>query len=77
MSDVRLMLQDHHWKRPADNRLFREAVFWLAQTGSPWRDLPVIFSKWNSAFVRFSRWSKDGVRDHLFAAMKSRISNTS
>lgn len=23
-----------------DNRKFVEAVFWIARTGSPWRDLP-------------------------------------
>ena len=53
----------------ADNRLFIEAVLWLARTGSPWRDLPGFFGNWNSVFVRFSRWSKDGVWDRLFAAM--------
>lgn len=84
MSAVRLILQDVQWDRMApylpgkpgdpgrsgaDNRLFVEAVLWLARTGSPWRDLPGIFGNWNSVFVRFSRWSKDGVWDRLFAAM--------
>jgi putative transposase len=53
----------------ADNRLFVEAVLWLARTGSPWRDLPDFFGNWNSVFVRFSRWSKDGVWDRLFTTM--------
>lgn len=84
MSGVRLILKDHQWERMeshlpgkrgdpgrtgADNRLFLEAVLWLARTGSPWRDLPDFFGNWNSAFVRFSRWSKGGVWDRLFAAM--------
>ena len=84
MSEVRLVLRDHQWERMAphlpgkpgdpgrsgaDNRLFVEAVLWLARTGSPWRDLPGSFGNWNSVFVRFSRWSKDGVWDRLFAAM--------
>ena len=31
----------------ADNRLFLNAVFWIAKTGAPWRDLPPRFGPWN------------------------------
>ena len=44
----------------ADNRMFIEAVLWIARTGSPWRDLPKEFGKWNSVFQRYRRWSKAG-----------------
>ncbi len=68
MSSVRLMLKDHQWERMqphlpgkpsdpgrtgADNRLFVEAILWLARTGMPWRDLPPCFGNWNSVFIRF------------------------
>lgn len=52
-----------------DNRLFVEAVLWMVQTGSPWRDMPGVFGKWYTAFARFSRWSRDGVWWALFAAL--------
>jgi transposase len=53
----------------ADNRLFVEAVLWIARTGSPWRDLPGEFGNWNSAYVRFARWSRAGVWQAVFAAL--------
>src|SRR5690242_21136891 len=44
-----------------DNRLFVNAVLWIAKTGAPWRDLPERFGNWNSVFQRFNRWCKTDV----------------
>ncbi len=52
-----------------DNRLFLEAVLWRVRTGSPWRDLPNEFGRWNSVFQRFRRWVRAGVFDRLFERM--------
>ena len=52
-----------------DNRLFVEAVLWIARTGSPWRDLPERFGKWNSVFQRFNRWCKRGVWQRVLEAL--------
>src|SRR5258707_3447897 len=80
----RLVLSDAQWAKmeplclgkPSDpgcsgkdNRLFVEAVLWIARTGSPWRDLPPSFGHWNSAFTRFRDWAKAGVFDRLFDAV--------
>jgi transposase len=82
--EIRLVLSDRQWKRieklcvgkqedpggtGADNRMFVEAVLWIARTGSPWRDLPAALGKWNSVFVRFNRWSEGGVWQRIFAAV--------
>ena len=57
--------------RPAaDNRLFVDAVLWIAKTGAPWRDLPERFGDWNKTFRRFSRWATRGVWKHVFEALQ-------
>ena len=49
-----------------DNRLFVEAVLWIARTGSPWRDLLEEYGHWHKVYVRFNRWSHKGVWDKVF-----------
>ena len=44
-----------------DNRLFFDALVYMAQVGCPWRDLPARFGKWNSVFKRYDRLVKSGV----------------
>ena len=73
---ARLNLRDDQWERiahllpgkpgdrgrtAADNRLFVEAVLWMARSGAPWRDLPETFGPWNSVYKRFARWQERGV----------------
>jgi transposase len=52
-----------------NNRMFIEAVLWIARTGSPWRDLPGSFGKWNTIFKRYSDWVKADVFKRLFEAL--------
>lgn len=51
-----------------DNRLFIDAVMYVAKTGIPWRDLPKSYGNWNSIFTRFNRWSRKGLWGLIFAA---------
>ncbi len=52
-----------------DNRLFVDAVLWIARTGAGWRDLPERFGEWNSTFQRFNRWAKSGVWAKVMEAL--------
>jgi transposase len=80
---IRTVLRDDQWRliepfcigKPGDPgrtggdaRWFLEAVFWIARTGSPWRDLPAEFGKWNTVFARFRYWLKLGVFKRIFDA---------
>jgi transposase len=53
-----------------DNRLFIDAVLWIAKTGAPWRDLPDRFGKWNSVWKRFDRWARKGVWRKVFETLQ-------
>lgn len=81
---ARLNLRDDQWERiehrlpgkpgdrgraAADNRLFVEAVLWMARSGAPWRDLPDEFGPWNSVYQRFARWQKRGVWERIFTEL--------
>ena len=49
-----------------DNRLFIDAVLWIAKTGAAWRDLPERFGNWNSVWKRFDRWAREGRWQQIF-----------
>lgn len=59
-----------HGKAAKDNRLFLDAVLWIARTGAPWRDLPERFGNWNSTWRRFDRWARKGVWRRVFEALQ-------
>ena len=52
-----------------DGRLFVEAALWIARTGSPWRDLPPLFGKWDRVFKRFRDWARADVFKRMFDAV--------
>lgn len=54
-----------------NNRLFLEAILWVARTGSPWRDLPGDFGNWNTVYSRYSDWIKAGVFQKIFEAVSN------
>jgi transposase len=59
-------------RRWRDHRLVIEAIAWKYRTGAPWRDLPVEFGPWQSAYTRFRRWSADGTWARLLTAVPAR-----
>lgn len=53
-----------------DNRLFVNAVLWIAKTGAQWRDLPERFGRWDSVQKRHDRWSAKGTWKRVFEALQ-------
>jgi putative transposase len=84
----RKLLRDDQWERikdilpgkdtdrgvtAKDNRLFVEAVLWIARTGSPWRDLDPALGNWHATYTRFSRWGKKGVWQRVIEAVSDNV----
>jgi transposase len=56
-------------RRPRDHRLVLDGVFWIARTGTAWRDLHSDFGPWNSVYRQFRRWTLAGIWDVMLEAM--------
>src|SRR5262245_6903569 len=48
------------------DRLFLEALLYLADSGCKWRQLPERFGAWDAVYNRFRRWLDAGVFQRLF-----------
>jgi transposase len=51
------------------DRMFFEAVLYVARTGIPWRDLPEEFGAWDAVYNRLRRWIYSGRLEKLFKEM--------
>ena len=61
-------------RKPVNHRLVLDGIFWIARTGSPWRDLPEQFGKWSSVYRQFRRWTLAGLWEQILDALnESRI----
>ena len=84
MDPSRFVITDRQWEKMeahclgrkcdpgrtgSDPRRFLEAVFWIARTGAPWRDLPRGFGNWNTIYRRFRDWARAGVFGRIFNAL--------
>ena len=52
-----------------NNRLFMDAVLWMARSGARWRDLPERFGDYQTVKRRYYDWVERGVFMSLFNAM--------
>jgi len=56
-------------RKPLNHRLVLDGIFWIARTGSPWRDLPEEFGKWSSVYRQFRRWTLAGLWERTLEAL--------
>lgn len=52
-----------------DNRLFVDALLFMARFGGRWRDLPAEYGHYQSVKRRYDRWIEMGVLDDILATV--------
>jgi transposase len=58
---------------PSDRRLMLDGIFWILNTGAPWRDLPERFGPWQTVYDHFSKWRKSGVFAVIIEALQVKL----
>lgn len=56
-------------RRPADLRRTLDAIFWVACSSGPWKDLPPEYGRPGTASRRLRRWARSGTMDRLLAVV--------
>lgn len=64
-----LAIRAPNGRKPMNHRLALDGIFWIARTGSPWRDLPEEFGKWSSVYRQFRRWTLVGLWEQIMEAL--------
>lgn len=54
----------------ANNRLFINAILYIAKTGIAWRDLPSEYGNWDTVYHRYNEWCKTGRWPRIFEALQ-------
>ena len=79
---MRYELDDHEWAviksmlpnkargvpRVNDRRVLN-GIFWVLESGAPWRDLSDWFSPYTTCYNRFVRWQRAGVWSRIIDAL--------
>ena len=74
---IRHLLPPQRPKKPGrpwvSHRVVISGVLWILKTGSPWRDLPDEFGKWQTVYGRFRRWTNNDLWCRIYRTILARV----
>lgn len=48
-----------------DHRAMLNGIFWVLNSGAPWRDVPERYGHWKTIYGRYRRWTREGLFDRI------------
>jgi transposase len=54
-----------------NKRQLIDGIRWRTRTGSPWRDIPPEYGRWQTVYGLFRRWQRDGTWAQILAALQA------
>lgn len=52
-----------------DHRAMLNGIFWVLNSGAPWRDVPERYGHWKTVYGRYRRWTHEGLFDRILHAL--------
>jgi transposase len=56
-----------------DDRAVMNGIFWILNTGAPWRDLPARYGHHKTVFHRFSQYREDGTFERILECLQMKL----
>jgi transposase len=53
----------------AEHRTVLNGMFWVLNSGAPWRDMPERYGEWETVYGRYRRWTREGLFDRILNAL--------
>lgn len=56
-----------------DHRKVLNGMFWVLNSGAPWRDMPARYGKWKTVYGRYRRWTREGLIDRVLERLQLQL----
>ena len=56
-----------------DHRTILNGIFWVLNSGAPWRDMPGRYGKWKAVYGRDRRWTREGMFDRILERLQLQL----
>ena len=56
-----------------DHRRVLNGMFWVLNSGAPWRDMPARYGRWKTVYGRYRRWTREGLFDRIFERLQLQL----